>query len=193
MGKRQALRGVSSRPEGLNNETGAPSLGGRTQASATGILTSHEKTEQGKAVRGINPGRMLGQTMSNKRSHSDPIRSPSSRLLVLLFVGAFLLCHGVFGALHLFSDPPVSYVNHAEAIPMPTLTGEVAQEQSMDDKMGENYFAVLLLVAFLGLLLLGTRLWGTATVFRASGRRFSPFVVHLPRGSPAPLLQVFRL
>ncbi len=66
----------------------------------------------------------------------------------------------------MFSDPPVSYVNHAEAIAMPALTGEVAQEQSMDDKMGENYFAVLLLVAFLGLLLIGTRLWGRATVFR---------------------------
>jgi hypothetical protein len=39
MGKRQALRGVSSRPEGLNSEAGAH--GGRTPASATGIVTSY--------------------------------------------------------------------------------------------------------------------------------------------------------
>ncbi len=141
--------------------------------------------------------------MSNKRIHSDCSGLPSSGLLVLLFVGVFLLCHGVFGAMHLFPDPSVSSADRAEVMAMSATMKGVGQGQAVgpmgvDHMGGDNYFAVLLLLAFLGLLLLKNPLsswlmWRSVTALGASERCFRPFVLHLPRGSPAPLLQVFRL
>ena len=144
---------------------------------------------------------MLRQTISDKRSPSYLAGFLNGKLPVLLFVSVFLLCHGmllcqvVHGTIHLFSDPPISSAPQAEAIVGSAVVDGVAQEvHPMNDTMGKDYFAVLLLVAFLGLLLLkSTRTWGSGNTLLASGCRSRPFHLHLARGSPAPLLQVFRL
>jgi len=142
--------------------------------------------------------------MSDKRSQSYPARPLSGKLPVLLVVGIFLLCHGmllchvVSGAMHLYPNPPLSSATHdAEAIVIPAMVQGAAQEQSINNMMKGSYFAVLILVAFLGLLLKNTRsswrLWGSATVAQAFGSRIRPYIFHHARGSPASFLQVFRL
>ncbi len=116
-----------------------------------------------------------------------------------LFVVCLLLCHGAFGALHLFSVPS-------------TLTapaGEHAAKHSPDEERGEagpgehplqhraatEYFAVLfgLLVGAALLLLRSAWRWCQVHAPRLFGNRLPVVVPNLPRGPTAPLLQVFRL
>jgi hypothetical protein len=141
--------------------------------------------------------------MSNiYRTRSDLLGSGKVvRLAVLCLVGALLLCHGVFGALHLCSTTELA----------PSADSHLAQDHHASSEAGANttehpvchllhvaaYYAVFL-AAFLwlvfGLLLLkGARLWSTSTAPAASFRRFGPVVLHPPRGPTLPVLQVFRL
>lgn len=133
----------------------------------------------------------------NGRSRYNLLHWPGDRLLALLLVGAFLLCHGVLGSLHLCSAPQASASHTHEHLASAEVgAGAHDDGQPACHLMGaEHYFAVLL-VAFLGLvfgLLGGNRSWGGAFAFRLLGRRFRPTVLRLPRGPTAPLIQVFRL
>ena len=136
------------------------------------------------------------------RNRSDLLVSGKVvRLVILCLVGALLLCHGVFGALHLCSttEPAASADSHlthdhhdsSEA-------GANTNEHSVCHLLHAAAYYAVFLAAFLwlvfGLLLLkGARLWSTSTAPAASFRRFEPVVLHPPRGPTLPVLQVFRL
>jgi hypothetical protein len=134
-------------------------------------------------------------------TRSNLLVSGKGRLAILCLVGALLLCHGVFGALHLCSttehaasaDSHLTQDHHASSE-----AGANTNEHSVCHLLHAAAYYAVFLAAFLwlvfGLLLLkGARLWSTSTAPAASFRRFGPVVLHLPRGPTLPVLQVFRL
>jgi hypothetical protein len=135
------------------------------------------------------------------RTRSDLLVSGKVRLAILCLVGALLLCHGLFGALHLCStteyaasaDSHLTHDHHASSE-----AGANTNEHPVCHLLHAAAYYAVLLAAFLwlvfGLLLLkGARLWSTSTAPAASFRRFGPVVLHLPRGPTLPVLQVFQL
>ena len=135
------------------------------------------------------------------RTRSDLLVSGKVRLAILCLVGALLLCHGVFGALHLCSttehaasaDSHLTQDHHASLE-----AGANTNDHSVCHLLHAAAYYAVFLAAFLwlvfGLLLLkGARLWSTSTAPAASLRRFGPVVLHPPRGPTLPVLQVFRL
>ena len=137
------------------------------------------------------------------RTRSDLLVSGKVvRLAILCLIGALLLCHGVFGALHLWSttehaastDSHLAQDHHASSE-----AGANTDEHTMCHLLHAAAYYAVLLAAFLwlvfGLLLLkgAARLWSTSTAPAASFRRFGPVVLHPPRGPTLPVLQVFRL
>src|SRR5215203_7368884 len=135
------------------------------------------------------------------RTRSDLLVSGKVRLAILLLVGTLLLCHGVFGALHLCSttehaastDSHLAHDHHTSLE-----AGANTDEHTMCHLLHAAAYSAVFLAAFLwlvfGLLLLkGARLWSTSTAPAASFRRFGPVVLHPPRGPTLPVLQVFRL
>jgi len=125
------------------------------------------------------------------------------RVLALLVVGTLLLCHGVFGALHLCTTVhPGSAGQHAAH----KHTSQEAGASHHDDRAchlmhASNYYAVLL-TALLGLalqlllFLKGARFWSRIAAPPAFFYSFRPAVLHPPRGPTASLtlvLQVLRL
>ena len=136
------------------------------------------------------------------RTRSDLLVSGKVvRLAILCLIGALLLCHGVFGALHLCSttehaasaDSHLTQDHHASLE-----AGANTNEHSVCHLLHAAAYYAVFLAAFLwllfGLLLLkGARLWSTCTAPAASFRRFEPVVLHPPRGPTLPVLQVFRL
>jgi hypothetical protein len=125
-----------------------------------------------------------------------PNRPTSERLLALLAIWALLLCHGVFGALHLIPDPvlqPIAAGEHATTHHLSGAHGGVPEERPVPHHTDVEYFAVLLgtLLGALYLWLLLLSDWVFTT------RRFvgSPpaTVFNLPRGPTLPFLQVLRL
>ena len=124
--------------------------------------------------------------------------------MALLLVGTLLLCHGVFGAMHLcsYSHASASHVHEHHSPPAdagdPADAGAGVQEEHAVCHLMDvaHYFAVFL-AAFLGLvlalLLKGARLWGRVTAPFVFGLRLRPPVFHPPRGPTLPVLQVFRL
>jgi hypothetical protein len=123
------------------------------------------------------------------------LRGSKGRQLALLLVGAILLCHGVFGILHLCSTPtaPTHQTHEHPSFADGTAAGH---DHPVCHLTGAEYFAVLF-TAFLGLvlgLLKCARLWGRVASFRPSRPYLPPLVSHLPRGpTNLPVLQVFRL
>ncbi len=118
-----------------------------------------------------------------------------STFLTLFLVGTLLLCHGVFGALHLCSTVPVPVHHDHHEHPSSVEEGMGAHEHLVCHAM-TDYFAVLftaLLGLVLGLLLKGARSRATVAAPIISGRRYAPVVLHPPRGPTLPVLQVFRL
>jgi hypothetical protein len=129
--------------------------------------------------------------IGGKRSRSGLL---GNRLLALLLVGTFLLCHGVLGALHLCSSPQ-THLHQEHGHPAVEEGMGAHDEDSSCHASGADYFAVLL-TAFLvlGLLLEGVRSWIIRVVAPSTvGRCFTPVVLHPPRGPTLPVLQVFRL
>jgi hypothetical protein len=136
------------------------------------------------------------------RTRSDLLVSGKVvRLAILCLVGALLLCHGLFGALHLCSttepaasaDSHLTHDHHASSE-----AGANTNEHPLCHLLHAAAYYAVFLAAFLwlvfGLLLLkGARLWSTSTAPAASFRRFEPVVLHPPRGPTLPVLQVFRL
>ena len=120
-----------------------------------------------------------------------------ARKLSVLLVGTMLLCHGIFGALHLVCIPPQcadaehTTEHHAAA----GAVGD-AHEHPADHKTSTGYFAVLA-VGLLGLLL-GLIGKGARWRIRLDARRpvgpLLPPAVFRPPPTPMPsTLQVFRL
>ncbi len=120
------------------------------------------------------------------------------RQLSVLLVGTLLLCHGVFGALHLVCSSPECVGDPEHQAQHPAATGAVdgAHEHPADHGTSTAYFAVLV-VGLLGLLL-GLLTKG-APVRIALGTRWPVVLRRVPAvlrppPPPAPLtLQVFRL
>ena len=134
-------------------------------------------------------GRMISMT-STGLSRSRKV------LLALLLVGTLLLCHGVFGALHLCHSSQAS-AGHVHEHHSPADTGADTQEHAACHLMDAAHYFAVFLVAFrglvLGLLLTGARIWSRVTAPLVFHRRLSPSIYHAPRGPTLPVLQVFRL
>ena len=125
------------------------------------------------------------------------LRGPIGRqLLALLLVGTLLLCHGLFGALHLCSASHAS-ASHGHEHHSPTETGAGDQEHAVCHLMDVAHYFAVFLAALLGLmlwlLLKGARVWGRVVAPLVFDRRLRPPVFHPPRGPTLPVLQVFRL
>ncbi len=123
----------------------------------------------------------------------------TGRLLALVLVGTILVCHGVFGALHLCSSHE-GHIHQEHGHPHghpPVEKGMAAHDEPPSCHVsGADYYAVLLtafLGLVLGLLLKGTRSWIGIVAPLVVGRRFMPVVLYPPRGSTLLVLQVFRL
>jgi hypothetical protein len=120
------------------------------------------------------------------------------RQLSVPLIGTLLLCHGVFGALHLVCYPPQCAGNaeHAAEHQAAAGAGSDTHEHSADHGTSTGYFAVLF-VALLGLLL-GSLPKGTPLRITLDARWTADFrrvsAVYRPPPTPTPLtLQVFRL
>ncbi len=125
------------------------------------------------------------------------IKLPSARLLSVLLAGALLLCHGVFGVVHLICDPPQCVaIGHApEHRAAHAAAAADAHEHPAGHETSTEYFAIF--AGLLGLLL-GLLPKGTASRVGVGARR--PPVVRRAsdmfrpaRGPSPPSLQVFRL
>ena len=122
-------------------------------------------------------------------------RSTRERLLPLLLVGTLLLCHGVFGALHLVCYPPqcAGHTEHAAGHHAGVIGG--ANEHSADHGTSTGYFAVLvgLLGLLLGLLSKGAQSRINLTAYWPVVLRRVTAVVRPPPTPSLLTLQVFRL
>jgi hypothetical protein len=126
------------------------------------------------------------------------MKPPGAKHLSVLLAGALLLCHGVFGVVHLICDPP-QCVAAAEHEPEHRMAhagvASGAHEHPAGHGASTEYFAVL--AGLLGLLV--GLLPKHATSRIGIGARRLPFVRRAPdvfrpaRGPTPPVLQVFRL
>jgi hypothetical protein len=125
-----------------------------------------------------------------------------ARQLSVLLAGTLLLCHGVFGALHLVCYPPQCAGDAEHAAEHPTAAGAVGDTHEHPADHGTShgtsagYFAVLvfgLLGLLLGLLLKRAPLRIGLYARWAKVLHWVPAVFR-PPPTPTPLtLQVFRL
>jgi hypothetical protein len=124
------------------------------------------------------------------------LRGSIGRQLALLLVATLLLCHGVFGVLHLCSTPtaPTHQTHEHPSFADETVAGH---DHPVCHLTGAEYFVVFFtafLGLVLGLLLKGARLWDRIASFGPSKPYLPPLVSHPPRGpTKLPFLQVFRL
>jgi hypothetical protein len=128
-----------------------------------------------------------------------PMKLLSVKKLSVLLAGAVLLCHGVFGSLHLVCDPLewcIGGVHHSAEHQTSTGAGD-AHEHPTGHDVSTAYFAVVvlgLLVLILRLLpkcAAGLRIW-LGRHWPAVLRRV-PGVLRPPPTPTPPVLQVFRL
>jgi hypothetical protein len=121
------------------------------------------------------------------------------RHLSVLLIGTLLLCHGVFGALHLVCDPLewcIVGTQHSAEHQTSTGAGD-AHEPHTGHGGSTAYFAVValgLLVLILRLLpkcAAGLRIWLGARLPKVL--RLVPAVLRPPPIPTPPVLQVFRL
>jgi hypothetical protein len=122
----------------------------------------------------------------------------ASRKLSVLLVGTLLLCHGVFGAVHLVCYPPECAGDAGHAAEHQHAVGAAgdAHQHPAGHGTSSEYFAVLV-VGLLGLLLSllpqGARLRIGLRIRWPGVLRRVPTVLR-PPPTPTPLLlQVFRL
>jgi hypothetical protein len=120
------------------------------------------------------------------------------RHLSALLIGSLLLCHGVFGALHLVCDPLEWCAGAQHSAEHETAAGAGdTHEYPTGHDVSTAYFAVValgLLVLILRLLpkcAAGLRIW-LGTPWTAVLRRV-PAVLRPPPTPTPPVLQVFRL
>ena len=125
------------------------------------------------------------------------MKPPSVNQLSVLLAGTLLLCHGVFGALHLVCNPPrcAGAIDHSAGHEPAAGAAPDAHEHPADHGTGTEYFAVVagLLGLLVGLLPMSapSRVgigMGWPSVLRRA------YVVFRPARAPtSPTLQVFRL
>ena len=135
--------------------------------------------------------------MSSKTG--PPMKLLGSRQLSLLLVFTLLLCHGVFGVLHLVCYPPQSVGDAeyaAEHQAAACVVGEAHEHPAGHHGTSIGYFAVLVfgvLSLLLGMLLKGPPLRvGLRMPWTAVLRRLP--AAFRPPPTPTPInLQVFRL
>jgi hypothetical protein len=121
-----------------------------------------------------------------------------AKYLSVLLAGALLLCHGLFGVVHLICDLPqcVAAAEHAPEHRTAHAGAAVgAHEHPAGQGSNTEYFAVL--AGLLGLLL-GLLPRGVASRIGIGARRLpvvrrAPDVFRPARGPTPPVLQVFRL
>src|SRR5919107_4840298 len=123
----------------------------------------------------------------------------SVKKLSVLLAAAVLLCHGVFGSLHLVCDPLewcIGGAQHSAEHQTSTGAGDTHEHPTGHD-VSTAYFAVVAL-GLLGLILrllpkcaAGLRIW-LGTRWPAVLRRV-PAVLRPPPTPTLPVLQVFRL
>ena len=122
--------------------------------------------------------------------------------VALLLAVAVLLCHGLYGAshqVHRFGPEASSQEVVSDS------NQHLAAHDTHGDDQGEGVawhpdevvyaasLSVMLLAAAFALALGGTRIGVRAALAAAPGRRYAPSFLRLARGSPLPVLQVFRL
>ena len=121
------------------------------------------------------------------------------RQLSVLLAGTLLLCHGVFGALHLICYPPQCAGDAEHSAEHQATAGGMgdSHEHPADHGTSTEYFAVLA-VGLLGLLLGLLSKRGAPLRTRIDARRpvvlrRVPAVLRPPPTLTPPALQVFRL
>jgi hypothetical protein len=124
-------------------------------------------------------------------------RSGREKVLPLLLVGALLVCHGVFGPLHLLCASPECVEGAAHPAGHHSAAGTMghAHENPVGHATSADYFAVVagLLGLLVGLLRTGTRTKEQPCSRRAI-RSFWEHPIFLPARAPTSrVLQVFRL
>jgi hypothetical protein len=126
------------------------------------------------------------------------MKPPGLNQLSVLLTGTLLLCHGIFGALHLVCDPPVCAGAAEHPAVHESAAGAAAgvHEHTADHGTGTGYFAVVA-VGLLGLLL-GLLPKGAPLRIGLDGHwpvvlRRVPAVLRPPPTPTLPALQVFRL
>jgi hypothetical protein len=121
------------------------------------------------------------------------------RHLSVLLIGTLLLCHGIFGALHLVCDPLewcIGGAQHSAEHQTSTGAGD-AHEHPTGHGVGAAYFAVVVLGLLVLILMLlpkdaaGLRIWLGARLPKVLRR--VPAVLRPPPTLTLPVLQVFRL
>lgn len=123
----------------------------------------------------------------------------SDSFLSVLLIGALLLCHGAFGALHLIHpcDPAEVPGTHHSVAQHSGDAGGHPGDGPTDGLAGcSGYFAVGLTLfgaTLLGLLLGRIRKTAEVRALRPCRPRYSPVLIFFPRGPSPPILQVFRL
>jgi hypothetical protein len=127
------------------------------------------------------------------------MKPPGAKYLSVLLAGALLLCHGVFGVVHLICDPPqcVAVAEHAPEHRTAHAEAAAGVHEQHPSGHGSNseYFAVLagLLGLLVGLLPRGVASWVGDGARRPPMVRWAPAVFRPARGPTPPVLQVFRL
>ena len=117
--------------------------------------------------------------------------------LSVLLAGAVLLCHGIFGTLHLVCDSPAcsGVAEHAAEHEPATWTTGDSHEHPAGYGAGAGYFAVI--AGLLGLLL-SLLPQGVSSRVRIGARwstslRRASIVFRIAQAPTSPVLQVFRL
>src|SRR3954452_16676807 len=96
----------------------------------------------------------MGWVMSRRHSRFGWAQGVRVRILALLLVVALLLCHGVFGALHLCSVPPAgAAAHHAGHQHASSGAGTSSHEHHTCHLMHAATYYAVLLTALLGLAL----------------------------------------
>jgi hypothetical protein len=126
------------------------------------------------------------------------MKQPGVGHLSVLLIGALLICHGIFGALHLVCYPPQCDGGAGHPAEHEAVAGAVGDthEHPADHGTSTGYFAVLF-VGLLGLLLGVLPRDATSRLGIGMGRppvlRREPLVLRPARAPTSPTLRVLRL
>ncbi len=139
----------------------------------------------------------MGPMRSAEEGLSGPRGLVRRRILAFLLVGVLLLCHGVYGVVHLCSASPFS-AHQGHEHPDSMETGMVAHDRHPEcHQAGASQYFAVLFAAFLGLalwlLFKGIRACAKAVAPFVVDRRLRPLVPHPPRDPTLPVIQVFRM
>jgi hypothetical protein len=125
------------------------------------------------------------------------VRSLGVNQLSVLLAGTLLLCHGIFGVLHLVCDPPVRAggAEHPAQHEPAAKAAAGEHEHPMGHGAGTEYFAVVagLLTLLLSMLPRGAASRVGISMGWAPVLRRAPLEFRSARAPTSPTLQVFRL